>query len=157
MATVADYVKSSSIAPDGSTSLAKLGTNLRKAEGLDELLRIDNKVNRGSVKAPDRLGEPATALEDLLQKKQDIQSLVQLTNGGNKVANTSRTAYVNELLRMKNDPLAGLAGFATDQTLSRAYLNKYMQKWLTNNLLSDNARKLLNIGSQVGVRTMGNR
>jgi hypothetical protein len=125
----ADYLLGRSVAPGGDMSLPKMRTNLRAAKGLDVLLDADTK-----------------------SMKDDIVKLIDLSGQNNKVANTSGTAYMNELLRMKNDPLSALIGFGTDQSLARMYKNKAFQKYLTNTLLTDNMRKLINAASQTGIR-----
>ncbi len=156
MSTAADYILGKSVAQDGGMSLAKLKTNLGgsgslKGSGVDELFKIDNKVKAtgGNTLA----NADQTNLKVI---KDDLVKLIELSGANKKVANTSGTAWMNEMIRMKNDPMSALIGFFSDQTISRAYRNKTIQKWLTNDIISSKqAQQLIDATSQTAVRSGG--
>lgn len=137
MKTAADYVLGKSTAANGGLSLAKTRTNLKKATGIDMLL-----------KKSDRFTE-----EGLVTMKGDLIKLIELSGANNKVANKSGTAWMNEMIRMKNDPVSALIGFFSDQSIAKAYKNKTIQKWLTNDIINTKeAQQLINAMTQTGVR-----
>ena len=140
MSAAADYILGRSAAPEGGMSLAKVRTNLTKAKGIDQLLK-----------------KADTLSDDNLQViKDDLIKLIELSNANRKVGNSSGTAYMNEMLRMKNDPASALLGFISDQTLARAYKTKLIQKWLTNDIIDkDLYRKLIKAAAQTSERAVG--
>ncbi len=139
MKSAADSVLGKSTAPDGGMSLAKTRTNLKKASGIDTLL----KKSDGFTK------------ENLMGMKSDIIKLIELSGQNKKVANHSGTAWMNEMLKMKNDLPRALIGFITDTGMSMTYNRKMFQKWLTNGTISKpQYQQLINASTQVAERTI---
>jgi len=127
----ADYILDKSVARDGGMSLPKARTNLKKAKGIDTIL------------------EP-----DLKTMKDDIVKLIELSGQNNKVANHSGTAWMNEMLKMKNDPVKALAGFISDTAIAATYKRQLFQKWLTNGVISKpQYQRFMNNLAQVGARS----
>lgn len=91
---------------------------------------------------------------DLKVMKDDILKLIELSGANNKVANHSGTAWMNEMLRMKNDPMRAIAGFVSDLGMATTYNRKMFQKWLTNDLISKpQYQQLINASMQAGERS----
>ncbi len=146
MAAAADSILNRSVAPDGGMSLPKMRTNLDEASGLDELFKI-NKA-RGTER-------PGLNPDPFKKNKDDIIKMIELSGQNQKIANKSGTAWMDEMLKMKNDPVSALFGLAADQTISRAYKNKVIQNWLTNGNLTDKEARMINNIMQVSSRPIG--
>lgn len=142
MAASADYITEKSMSPSGDMSLAKMKTTLQKATGADELFRL-NRTLTGT---------------DLRAIKDDVVKMAQLSGQNSKVANTSGTAWMNEMIKSKGDPLGALLGFVTDTGMSATYQRKLFQRWLTNGIIDQTMHDALvkgmgtvgQVGSRVG-------
>jgi hypothetical protein len=148
MSSAADYLLNKSTAADGGMSLAKMRTNLKKATGVDELFDVaDNSLAIN-------LGEDLPSGSAMGQMKDDIIRLIEISGKNKKIQNQSGTAYMNELIRMKNDPWSALVGFVSDTAMATTYKRELFQKWLKNGLISKpQYQKLINAASQAGVQS----
>lgn len=153
LSAAADSILKKSEAPDGGMSLNKLRTNLKNATGADELFKINNKViGQDAASAFNKVRNIDRT--NLVAMKNDIIELINISTKNQKVQNSSGTAYMNELIRMKNDPWSALLGFVSDRGMDATYKRALFQKWLTNNLITkEQYRALIKASSQVGVRT----
>jgi len=144
LSTVADFIDFKAVTPTGDRSLPKARTALRDATGLDELLNIAESRNA----VPE-----ASALREM---KDDIIKMIEYSGRNRQAGNPSGTAYMNEFIKMKNDPWSALVGFASDRAIDMTYKRKIFQKWLTNNLINKNQyRHLINAAVQAGIRNGG--
>jgi hypothetical protein len=148
MSAAADYLLNKSTAPDGGMSLAKMRTNLRKATGVDELFKANKPRSTNKLFSKSDIDN-----SDLKVMKDDIIKLIEISGKNKQIGNHSGTAYMNELIKMKNDPWSALIGFASDRAMDLTYKRKLFQKWLTNGVISKpQYQQLINANTQTLLR-----